>query len=226
MRCSGATPGTSCAARWGPPIGTLETRDLSQFDAWSLLNGSLTLTSELAYQGRWAARAANGGGDIQYQRVWYETDWRVGDNIWYGMALFIPRIEDWCWWAPIRWDNWRARLGPKADVGGVVIEGGQIYAAYGDYRGQETLIGPVPAPAGRWFWLEVHQRFSRRARGARTELYMDGVRVGRSRATNTTARHIDRVRFGNVAMSSSCSSLSAIYFDRVSYSGSRLGPQP
>ena len=70
--------------------------------------------------------------------------------------------------APIRWDNWRARLGPSADVGGGVIEDGRIYAAYGDYR----------------------------------------------------------IRFGNFAMSRRCSSLSAIYFDRVSYSGSRLGPQP
>jgi hypothetical protein len=210
----------------GRAIGTMETHDLSQFDAWSALNGTLTPTTGLAYQGAWAAKAANGGGNIQYQRVWYDTSWRAGDSVWYGMALFIPPSLDWCWWAPIRWDDWTARRGSASHVGGVVIEGGKLKVKYGTYRSQSTVLAPVPAPRGRWFWLEVHQRLSRKPGRALTELFLDDRRVGRSRAPNTTTSRAARIRFGNVAMASNCSSSAEIYFDRVSYSGSRLGPVP
>ena len=55
--------------RLGRAVATFETRNLSQFDAWSATNGTFSATRSRSYQGRWAAKAANIGGGTQFQRV-------------------------------------------------------------------------------------------------------------------------------------------------------------
>jgi hypothetical protein len=217
--------GGQLRGRLGRTIGSFETHDLSQFDHWSVANGTLTTTREASYQGLWGAKASNFGGGNQYQRTWYDVDWHSGVHVWYGLALFIPGIYDWCWWTPVRWDNFKT-FGSGGDVGGVRIQSGLLYVDRGTYSFQRALIGPVQVPEGRWTWVEVHQRLSGRAGKAVTELFIDGVRRGRSTAANTRGRPIDQIRYGNVAMSSSCSEASAIYFDRVSLSGAPRGPLP
>jgi hypothetical protein len=101
-----------------------------------------------------------------------------------------------------------------------------MYVDRGTYNSQSPLVGPVHVPEARWVWTEVHQRLSPIYGNALTELYLDGHLVGRSKAPNTAGRPIDHIRFGNVAMASQCSRRSTIYFDRVSVSGSPLGPLP
>jgi len=151
------------------------------------------------------------------------VDWRPGTNIWYGMAMFVPRLADWCWWAPIRWDNFASR-GSGADVGGLTIEDGRMQVEVAGYSSQQQITASVRVPEHRWFWVEVHQRLAGADGEALTELYLDGRRVARSTAAHSAGRGIDHIRFGAVAMDGGCSLPSAAYFDRVSLSGATLGP--
>jgi polysaccharide lyase-like protein len=205
-------------------VGGFETGDLSEFDGWSAVNGSLTVTRRRNYEGTHAARASNNASGNQFQRVWYRVRWRNASDVWYGIALYIPRLLDWCWWSPIRWDNYLT-YGSAGDVGGVRIERGKLFLDRGDYTRQTPLIGPVAIPQGRWFWIEVHQRFSGTAGRAVSELYLDDVKRGSSTAPNSAGRVINHIRYGNVAMATRCSKRSSIYFDRVSVSRRRLGPR-
>jgi hypothetical protein len=205
-------------------LGGFETGNFREFDGWEAANGSLTVTRRRSYEGRRAAKSTNYASGNQFQRVWYRVRWREASDVWYGMALYIPRLLDWCWWMPMRWDNFLT-YGSAGDIGGVRIAGGKLFLDRGDYTRQRALIGPVVIPQARWFWIEVHQRFSGTPGRALSELYIDGVRRGRSIAANSAGRVINHVRYGNVAMATQCSSRSSIYFDRVSVSDERLGPR-
>lgn len=219
-----AFPDGALRGQLGRALGGFERGNLTDFDAWSVSHGSLAVTGELAYDGARAARASNEAVGNQYQRVWYDVHWPSGADVWYGMALYIPRLSDWCWWSPIRWDNFTSH-GSAADVGGLVIEDGSLSLVAGTYDAQDTLIGARRVPEARWFWVEVHQRFSGHEGRALSELYIDGARVGNSTAANSTGRPIDQIRYGNVAMASQCSVSSEIYFDRVSFSAGPRGPR-
>jgi hypothetical protein len=218
----------SVSVAWPPAggarVGGFESGGFEEFSSWSVANGSLEVTDEHAYEGLRSARASNFGVDNQFQRVWYDVAWEEGSEVWYGLALLIPRLADWCWWEPVRWDNF-ALYGEAGDVGGVRIDHGQLFLDVGAYVGQQPLIGPVAVPEGRWFWLEVHQRLSATAGEALSEVYVDGVKHGESRAPNTAGRPISTIRYGNVAMATSCSVASSIYFDRVSLTHEQLGPR-
>jgi hypothetical protein len=214
----------ACAQAAPARVGGFESGGFEEFSWWSASDGSLGVTSEQAYEGVRSARASNAGVGNQFQRVWYDVAWGEGSEAWYGMALLVPRLADWCWWSPVRWDNY-ATHGGAGDVGGVRIEQGRLFVDVGTYAGQHALLGPVGVPEGRWFWLEVHQRFSATSGEALTEVYLDGVKRGVSTAPNTAGRRIDTIRYGNVAMETSCSAASSIYFDRVALTGSQLGPR-
>jgi len=209
---------------WGAGVGGFESGGFGEFDFSEASNGSLTVTSERAYDGVRSAKASNNAVGNQYQRAWYDVSWREGSDVWYGMALYIPRVSDWCWWNPVRWDNYKS-FGSSGDVGGVRIDSGSLYLDQGTYAGQSrTLIGPVAVPEARWFWLEVHQRLSGSTGSALSELFIDGVKVGSSTAANSLGRQIDMIRYGNVAMETNCSQPSSIYFDRASLTNGPLGP--
>jgi hypothetical protein len=205
-------------------VAGFESGGFGEFSWWSVSNGSLEVTAERAYEGAWSARASNSGAGNQYQRVWQDVAWGEGSEVWYGMALLVPRTADWCWWEPVRWDNYRS-FGGAGDLGGVRIDKGELFLDQGTYADQQPLIGPVAVPEGRWFWLEVHQRFAATGGDALSEVYLDGTRVGASSAPNSAGRQIDTIRFGNVAMEAGCSAPSSIDFDRVSVTGHPLGPR-
>ena len=69
-----------------------------------------------------------------------------------------------------------------------------------DYDGDNfaRLGGKFSLPEGRWFWLDVHQRFSAYPGRALSEVYIDGQRVSVSTAANSRGRRVDVVRFGFV----------------------------
>jgi hypothetical protein len=205
-------------------LGRFESGNFREFDAWEAANGSLTVTRRRSYEGRRAAKSTNDASGNQFQRVWYRVRWREASDVWYGMALYIPHLLDWCWWTPMRWDNFRT-YGSAGDIGGVRIYDGKLYLDRGDYTRQTALVGPVAIPQARWFWIEVHQRFSGTSGRALSELYIDGVKRGRSTSANSAGRVINHIRYGNVAMASQCSRRSSIYFDRVWVSNHRLGPR-
>jgi hypothetical protein len=212
------------ARRRSSRLGRFETGNFREFDAWEAANGSLTVTDRRSYEGKRSAKSTNYASGNQFQRVWYGVRWREASDVWYGMALHIPRLLDWCWWTPMRWDNFLT-YGSAGDIGGVRIYDGKLYLDRGDYTRQTALIGPVVIPQARWFWIEVHQRFSETAGRALSELYIDGVKRGRSTAANSAGRVINHIRYGNVAMATQCSRRSSIYFDRVWVSNHRLGPR-
>jgi hypothetical protein len=70
---------------------------------------------------------------------------------------------------------------------------------FGAGRPNDTLVGPIALPEGRWFRLEVHERLSG-GTGALSELYLDGKLIGKSTAPNTYGRSIQRIRYGIVAI--------------------------
>jgi hypothetical protein len=217
--------GLEPSGRIEPSVNGFESGGFNVFDADEALNGSLAITSAEAYEGARAARASNAGGGNQYQRVQHRVDWREGADVWYGVALYIPRLADWCWWYAVRWDNFRLHRS-AADLGGLRIQEGLLYVDAGTYSAQHPLIGPVAIPESRWFWVEAHQRFSGVAGEALTELYIDGRKIASSTAPNTAGRPITEIRYGNVAMESACSLPASIYFDRVSISAEPRGPRP
>jgi hypothetical protein len=101
----------------------------------------------------------------------------------------------------LRWDNWESHPN-DTDWGGVSIYGSDHRARllrFGDNRPNDTLVGPIDLPEGRWFTLEVHQRLSG-GEGALSELYVDGALVGQSDKPNTYGRGIERIRYGIVAI--------------------------
>lgn len=205
--------------------GGFETGRFREFDDWSTANGSLSVTRKRAYEGSRAARATNDAVGNQFQRVQYDVDWREGSDVWYGVALYIPRLSNWCWWYAVRWDNWQ-RYRAAGDVGGLRIERGRLYLDKGNYTDQTAVLGPVEIPEGRWFWVDVHQRLSHHAGSALNELYLDGVRMDRSTAANSSGRRISHIRYGNVAMATSCSRAASIFFDRIWLSDGPRGPLP
>jgi len=221
---TGASSAAPDARRRSGRLGSFERGNFREFDGSEAVNGSLTVTRRRSYEGRRAARATNDATGNQFQRVWYRVRWREGSDVWYGMALYIPRLLDWCWWTPMRWDNFLT-YGSAGDIGGVRISGGKLFLDRGDYTQQGALIGPLAIPQARWFWVEVHQRFSGTAGSALSELYIDGVRRGRSTAANSAGRVINHIRYGTVSLATKCSRRSSIYFDRVSVSDHRLGPR-
>ncbi|MDQ3730178.1 MAG: polysaccharide lyase [Actinomycetota bacterium] len=206
-------------------LGSLETGDFSDFDNRSTSAGTLTTTTERAYDGTHAAKiTSDGSPNNSFQRVWYDVDWQPGADVWYGMALYIPKVSDWCWWRPVRWDN-HSLYGGSGDVGGVRIEQGKLFLDSGRYgEAAKQLTGGAAVPEGRWFWLEVHQRLSAQEGQALSELYLDGNKIGASSAPNSSGRPITNIRYGNVTLASDCSRASSVYFDRVSLANGARGP--
>ena len=194
-------------------------------------HGSLGVTSSRAYDGRRSAQATWSGGPLAAQRLWKDISWRNGTDVWYGMALYLPRGTRYCYWNPIRWDNYELYGGVdddrpgEGDVGGLSVEQNRIYIMQSYYGGRERkLVRGGRVPRGRWVWLEVHQRLSNRDGRALSELWVDGRRQGTSRRANSAGRRITDLRAGAVAIDSECSKPGKVGFDRVTISNSRRGP--
>lgn len=206
-------------------LGGFDSGHFTEFDGWAAVSGSLVTSTERAYEGTHSATATNDGSlNNSFQRVQQPVDWATGSDIWYGMALYIPRLTDWCWWNPIRWDNHKT-YGSAGDVGGLRIEQGKLYLDQAWYGGAENqLIGPLTIPEARWFWLEVHQKLSGTHGDALSEIYIDGQRAGSSTRANTAGRVVNHIRFGNVSLASQCSRAASINIDRISITNGPRGP--
>lgn len=206
-------------------LGSFETGDFTEFNSRATSAGAMTVTTKRAYEGAHSARITNDGLlSNSFQRVQSSVSWSDGSDVWYGMALYIPRLSDWCWWNPVRWDNYKT-YGSTGDVGGIRIEQGKLYLDQAWYGGATTrLIGPVAIPQARWFWLEVHQRLSDDPVRALSEVFLDGHKVGSSTRPNSAGRTINHIRFGNVTLASQCSKPASIYYDRVSITSGPRGP--
>jgi hypothetical protein len=216
------TPAPQPVAGW---LGSLESGTFSDFDAFSSWEGALSVTTARAYDGTHSARASFlGNGASGAQRAWNVVDWRTGKDVWFGMALYVPDVSAYCYWNPIRWDNY-GTYGGEGDVGGLSIDEGRLNLIQNHYGGTERkLINGGAVPEGRWFWVEVHQILSGTDGAALSELYVDDTLVGRSTAHNSAGRPIDHLRFGVVNVSGSCSGAGTVYFDRASVSNGRRGP--
>jgi hypothetical protein len=206
-------------------VGGMESGGFSEFDSFSAWEGDLVVTGDRAYEGQHAARAAfAGAGESGAQRAWKQVAWGSGSDVWYGMALNIADVDAFCYWNPIRWDNYKT-YGSGGDVGGLAIEDGQLSVIQNRYgQSERQLISGVAIPEGRWVWVEVHQRFAATDGHALTELYLDGKRVGLSTSANSAGRQIDHLRFGVVNVAGSCSDPGSVEFDRASITDGMLGP--
>jgi hypothetical protein len=206
-------------------VGGMETGGFSEFDSFSTWEGQLAVAQGSAYDGTHAAHAAfAGNGESGGQRAWKQVSWSSGSDVWYGMALQVPDAERFCYWNPIRWDNYKT-YGGTGDVGGLSIEDGRLNVIQNHYgEAERRLISGPAVPEGRWFWVEIHQRLSDTDGQALSELYVDGRLVGSSTAANSAGRQIDHLRFGVVNVAGSCSKPGTVDFDRASISDGMRGP--
>ncbi len=178
------------------------------FDEFSQTNtdrGELGINSLRTYDGTTSAHATyEGDGGNGYARGIWNVNWEDGEDVWFGAAYylpvgFVPHIQGQV--DLMRWDNWLSHPS-DTDWGGVSIYGSDHRARllrFGAGRDNDTLVGPITLPEGRWFTLEVHERLSASG-GALSELYVDGKLIGKSTRPNTYGRPIERIRYGIVAI--------------------------
>jgi hypothetical protein len=197
----------------------------------NVLNATLSVASDRSYDGSQAASAAYPGGGVNaYARVIENVNWVAGDDVWYGSAYYLPVGFKAAMQQEValqRWDNW-STYGSDADHGGIVIWNSDKLARLkvGKYSSStETLLtSGFALPEGRWFWLEVHQRFSSTSGSALNEVYLDGQLVGRSTTANFN-RPIEKLRTGLVAQGGIAQTNPlTLWFDRVSINSQAVGP--
>ena len=225
-----ALPGAAHAAV-APLVAGFQTGDFSQVSQSSVLDGSLDLTSTTSYDGTpavsasYAADAGNG-----YARVIENVAWSAGENVWYGGAYYLPAG----YLASLkggndimRWDNW-GTYGAAGDYGAIENwSDGSTRLILGKYTNDPGIVlgGPFHLPEGRWFWLEVHQRFSTVDGSALSDVYLDGRLISHSAAANSFGRGADRVRWGIVCIDAGRQTTPlSLLFDRVTISTSQVGP--
>jgi hypothetical protein len=202
-------------------LADFEADAFDEFSQTNVDDGALGLTRDRAFEGGISAHASyGGGGDNGYARGLWDVRWENGEEVWFGAAFYLPpgfhssiqgQVD------LVRWDNWASHPS-DTDWGGVSIYGSDRRARllrFGAGRSNDTLVGPLELPEGRWFTLEVHQRLSDGA-GALSELYLDGALVGSSTKPNTYGRSIERVRYGIVAIASDSQQKPLeLWFDRA-----------
>lgn len=208
----------------GPLVG-FETGDFSQVEETEAKAGTLEVTRARAYDGTHSVRATFRGGGSGKERFWLPVRWGKGTDVWYGIAMYVPKNNRYCYWNPLRWDNYSQYQG-RGDVGGLTVEQGRIEVIRGTYasRHEDELVDGGKLPTGRWVWVEVHQRFADKNGAALSELYLDGDRVGRSRRANFFGRNISHLRAGAVNVAEQCSPPGVVDFDRFSISDRERGP--
>ncbi len=209
-----------------PLAATLE-GGFGEFSQTNALHGTLTESSTHVFSGTYSARATyDGSGENGYTRGIWNVNWQDGEDVWFGAAYYLPRGFDSRIQGQVdlmRWDNWVSHPS-DTDWGGVSIYGSDRRARllrFGDGRPNDTLVGPIDLPEGRWFTLEVHQHLSN-GPSALSELYLDGELVGRSDKPNTYGRPIERIRYGIVAIAEDAQQKPLdLWFDRAT-----AGPEP
>jgi len=213
-------------------LGSFTTASFSDFNGGeNISNATLSVVGNRAYDGSQSAYANYAGGGVNaYARVIQNVDWNAGDDVWYGSAYYLPVGFKAAMQQEValqRWDNWSA-YGSDADHGGIVIWRSDKLARLkvGKYSAttETMLTNGFALPEGRWFWLEVHQRFSATGGSALNEVYLDGALVGRSTTANFN-RPVQKLRTGLVAQGGTAQTNPlTLWFDRVSIGTKALGP--
>lgn len=192
-----------------------------------------------AYEGRVCARAATpGGAGNKFARVVRggtsgEIDalsYGEADSFWFGVAVYLPAgfsSSVASYFSPLRWDNFGV---DQVSRGGLAMyEDGRLHL----FRERDGVEDQVDLLAGasavlaedQWHWLEVHQRLSERDGDALNELYVNGERVGRSRARNYYGEPVSAVRYGIVAVSQQDQTEPLeLWFDRAVLGPRQTGP--
>lgn len=217
-----ATLPAMASAGVSPLSATLEQGSFGEFSQTNVESGSLSLTSRLAFDGGTSAEATyDGDGENGYSRGIWNVQWEDGEDVWFGAAYYLPKgfhanIQGQV--DLMRWDNWVSHPS-DTDWGGVSIYGSDHHARllrFGAGRPNDTLVGPLDLPEGRWFTLEVHEHLSAGV-DALSELYLDGDLVGQSTKPNTYGRGIERIRYGIVAIAEDDQHKPlGLWFDRAS----------
>lgn len=189
-----------------PANSGFETGDFSEFSQTGVSSGTLDVVSDRAAGGTHAAHASyTGGGANGYLRTIRNINWSADDDVWYGASYYLPEgyVSKVAGGNDIlRWDNYGA-FEQGADYGAIQIGGdGKTRAILGHYQNDPgtQLTEGVDLPEGRWFQLQVHQKFSTADGQALTEIYIDGQKVASSNKANTYGRGADRLRNGIVAI--------------------------
>jgi hypothetical protein len=214
------------------PLATgFETGDFSQVSQSSVLDGTLNPTTASSYDGSHAIGATySGDAGNGYARAIENVAWSPSEDVWYGGAYYLPTG----YLASLkggndimRWDNW-ATYGSAADYGAIENwSDGSTRLILGKYTNDPGLVlgGPFHLPEGRWFWLEVHQRFSTVDGQALSDVYLDGRLISHSTAANNFGRGADRVRWGIVCIDAGRQTTPlSLAFDRLTISTSEVGP--
>jgi len=212
---------------------TFEGGDFSEFDSVnSGRNGTLSVASSPVYEGRRSVRAwtpANSTWLTKYARGIWKVDWRLGTDVWYGGAIYLPPdfysrqqgdVDI------IRWDNW-ALENRSQDQSGVTIRWDHTLTMLfknPDTNEYRNLITPVtPLSTGRWHWIDVRQKFGREG-AAVNALWVDGVRLRASTKRNWRGRPAVHHRIGLVSEDDDDQSKAlSLWFDRAYIAGRRLG---
>lgn len=221
---------TAAQADVSPLLASFENGGPAELSQASATTGSLTLSTDRAYDGSHSMRATyDGGGTNGYARSIQNISWPANADVWYGAAYYLPSG----YMAAtvggndiLRWDNYGA-YGGSGDYGAVELwSDKKAHLVLGKYSGGGGDIAPsFNLPEGRWFWLELHQKFSTVSGQALSEVYIDGQKVSSSTQANTYGRPADRLRFGIVCISEGKQMKPlTLYYDRASISTSRRGP--
>lgn len=180
---------------------------LDRFDQLNSRGGTLLPAALNGYTGPSAFVATYAGAGNGYARGIFNVSWRSGDDVWYRAAYRLPKgfkASMLGQVALLRWDNFISH--PRdTDHGGIVIYGSdkraRLVTERLNGRKQFELTRAFDVPEGRWFLLEVHQRFSATNGKAVNEVYLDGRRLNRSTTANLPAgRRVERIRYGLVAI--------------------------
>lgn len=195
-------------------------------------NTSFETTNITAYEGSTSAKASYlGGSQNAYSRCVITTSWVTGDDVWYGVAIYLPAGFTSSMQNEVdlmRWDNYSLNS-VSQDWGGLIMQNSDKQAhlkrfnAQGDYV--DLIAKPFTLPEGRWVWVEIHQKFSSTDGQAVNEIYVDNVLLGASTTANTYGREITRIRYGLVAIGAgSQTNPLSLYIDRATISTLKIGP--
>lgn len=206
--------------------------NFSEFAQTNAQNATLAITGALtAEETAYAAKATYSGTGNGYARGVWNVDWQPGETVGYGAYFYLPAGFHAAMQGQVsllRWDNFGAYPTSDNDKGGIAIFGSDRKAYLvrtRDTQGQDQLVGPFTLPEGRWFELEVVQRFS--TNEPYSEVYRDGELVGASSAPNFYGRPIDRLRVGIVAIDAERQrNPLTLYFDEAWSEPTELGIRP
>ena len=195
----------------------MESGNFSEFDATSVLEGSLSVaTGEVAaVEGARVGRAViNGTGTNAYSRGQWQLSWGQGTVYRTEASFYLPAGFY------------------SAMMGAVQLLGWDAYPNLGQMRliiwnsdkkarlfmksdgTDSTLTNAFTVPEGRWAHLAIEQKIS--DSGGWSKVYLDGRLVAEGSGDTATPYSVTRIRYGIVAIDGGAQQKPlTVYFDRV-----------